>query len=84
MQALRRSVVVGAQTLRAYKQKIQATKPKDTTKMVCDGIVVSASGPPTVARAPALRARAPLRALTPDAPGRLAGSRAARVPPHLR
>ena len=84
MQALRRSVVVGAQTLRAYKQKIQATKPKDTTKMVCDGIVVSASGPPAVARAPALRARAPLRALTPDAPGRLAGSRAARVPPHLR
>jgi hypothetical protein len=37
--ALLKRLVVGG--LRVYKPKIQATKPKDTGKMVADGVVVS-------------------------------------------
>ncbi len=39
---LRRAVVGSAQqVLRSFKPKIQATKPKDTAKMIGDGVVVS-------------------------------------------
>ena len=39
---LRRTVVGSAQqVLRSFKPKIQATKPKDTAKMIGDGVVVS-------------------------------------------
>ena len=34
-------MVGGVQVLRSYKQKIQATKPKDTYKMFTDGVVVN-------------------------------------------
>jgi len=37
--ALLKRLVVGG--LRVYKPKIQATKPRDTGKMVADGVVVS-------------------------------------------
>jgi hypothetical protein len=38
---LRRSLLSsGQQALRSFKPKIQATKPKDTSKMVADGVVV--------------------------------------------
>jgi hypothetical protein len=37
---LRKAVVTGGQVLRSFKPKIQATKPRDTAKMVADGVVV--------------------------------------------
>jgi len=39
--ALLKRLVVGG--LRVYKPKIQATKPKDTGKMVADGVVIVAA-----------------------------------------
>ena len=42
---LKRAVVSGGQqVLRSFKPKIQATKPKDTAKMVADGVVVGLLG----------------------------------------
>ncbi len=42
---LRQAVVSsGQQVLRSFKPKIQATKPRDTAKMVADGVVVGLRG----------------------------------------
>ena len=60
---LRRTTVVGQQAMRAFKSKIQATKPKDTTKMVCDGVVVSARG--SLLRVPPRTPFPPARLLRP-------------------
>jgi len=67
---LRRTTVVGQQAMRAFKSKIQATKPKDTTKMVCDGVVVSARG--SLLRVPPRTPFPPARLLRPisDSSGR--------------